>query len=165
MSKINGFPPILPSLPKILILGSMPSIQSLQRQQYYANPQNAFWKIMSSLLGFANDIPYQQRTVALRQANIALWDVLKSCERDGSLDTAIVPVSEKPNAIAEMLNQKTSIIAVFFNGKTSAKLFSRHLQINPPPEIFELPSTSPAHARLTLEQKITAWGKILNYLQ
>ncbi len=166
MSKVTGFPPILPRRPKILILGSMPSTESLRCREYYAHPKNAFWKIMSALLGFAPDLAYGKRVAALRRANIALWDVLKACERDGSLDAAIVPASEKPNAIAAILNEKTSIAAVFLNGKKAGASLRRHLRlpIDAAPDTIELPSTSPAHARLTFEQKLAAWRVICDYL-
>ncbi len=164
MSKIKSFPPILPRRPKILVLGSMPSAESLRRRQYYAHPQNAFWKIMGALLGFEPGLPYHRRVAALRRANVALWDVLKSCERDGSLDAAIVTASETPNAIAEMLGARTSIAAVFMNGKKAAASFRRHLPADAAPATVELPSTSPANARLTFEQKLAAWRVICDYL-
>ncbi len=180
MNKITGFPPILPSEPKVLILGSMPSVESLRRRQYYAHPKNAFWRIMGALLGFDPDLSYPRRVAALRRANLALWDVLKCCERDGSLDAAIVPSSEEPNAIAEMLARRTSINAVLLNGKKASASFRRHLQaaqrsetglktgsetgLEAGPEIIELPSTSPANARLTFEQKLAAWRVVCDYL-
>ncbi len=164
MSKVTGFAPILPRRPKILILGSMPSVESLRRQQYYAHPRNAFWKIMGALLGFAHDLAYRRRVAALRRAGIALWDVLKSCERDGSLDAAIVRASEKPNAIAQMLDAQTSIAAVFLNGKQAGGSFRRHLQTGVEPAIIQLPSTSPANAQLSFDRKLAAWRGIRDYI-
>ena len=164
MSKVKSFAPVLPRAPKILILGSMPSVKSLQQQQYYAHPQNAFWKILATLLEFAPDLPYPQRIAALHNAHVAVWDVLKSCERDGSLDTAITCASEKPNAIAEMLREHKSIAAVCLNGRKAVTSFHRHLQIDLALKIIELPSTSPANARLSFEQKLATWRVIKDYL-
>ena len=164
MNKVTGFPPILPPRPRVLILGSMPSVESLRRRQYYAHPNNAFWRIMGALLGFAADLPYHRRVAALRRANLALWDVLKRCERDGSFDAAIVPSSEEPNAIAEMLDRCTSINVVLLNGRKAGASFRRHLRTVSTPETLELPSTSPANARLTFEQKLAAWRVVCDYL-
>ena len=164
MNTVTGFPPILPRRPRILILGSMPSVESLRRQQYYAHPRNAFWKIMGRLLGFAPDLPYYRRVAALRRTGVAVWDVLESCERDGSLDAAIVSVSEKPNAIARMLDEKTSIAAVFLNGGKADSLFRRHVRPGTALVATRLPSTSPANARLSFEQKLAAWQVIRDCL-
>ena len=165
MNTITGFPPILPREPKILILGSMPSAESMRRQQYYAHPQNAFWKIAGTLFGFAPDLPYRHRVAALRRANVALWDVLESCDRAGSLDTAIRRASEKPNAIAQILNEQTAIAAVFLNGKKADSLFRRHVKIGARLPLVQLPSTSPANAQLSFEQKLAAWNVIRDYVE
>ena len=121
--KITGFPPIAPDRPRILILGSMPSNESLRQQQYYANPRNAFWKIMSHFLGFEASLDYEQRTKILKQHHIALWDVLKHCERQGSLDSAIKRDSEEANDLAGFLWDHDSIKAVLFNGIKSRNFF------------------------------------------
>ena len=142
---------------------------SLQRKQYYAHPRNAFWKIMGGLLDFPPDAPYRQRTAALRRAKIALWDMLQSCERRGSLDGAILKASERLNDIDTMLKPPNTIGAVFLNGKKAGALFRRYLRLNwqqaqPPWDTLALPSTSPANAGMSLAQKYSAWEKILDYL-
>lgn len=124
---------------------------------------------MGMLLGFAADAPYLQRTTALCRANIALWDMLKSCERRGSLDTSIIKASERLNNIDKILKPPTTVTVVFFNGKKSKALFQRYccmnpLQANPPWDLCELPSTSSANARMKFAQKLAAWQKILDYL-
>ena len=164
--KVKGFPPILPDRPRILILGTMPSIESLRQKQYYAHPHNAFWKIMGALLGFDPAIAYPRRVAALRRAGIALWDVLRRCERSGSLDAAIVRASEEPNAIAAIIGGSAGdgVAAVFLNGGKAATLFRRHVCTDAPAEIIQLPSTSPANARLTFEQKLAAWNTMRRYL-
>lgn len=164
MSEVTGFPPILPRRPKVLILGSMPSVESLRQREYYAHPQNAFWKIMGALLEFPPELSYRGRCAALRRAGVALWDVLESCERDGSLDTAIVRASERPNAIAQMLNERTSIAAVFLNGKKAESSFHRHVRLDAAPKTVRLPSTSPANAQLDFDGKLAAWNVIRDYL-
>lgn len=170
MNRITGFPPIAPARPRILILGTMPSVESLERRQYYAHPRNAFWKIMGALLGFPADAPYRQRTTALSRSGIALWDLLHSCERSGSLDTSIVKTSQRLNDIARILRPPTSVAAVFLNGNKAKALFQRYLRMNslqtePPWNVCGLPSTSPANARMKFDQKLAAWQKILDYLE
>lgn len=80
----KGFPPIADKKAKVLILGSMPGEESLRKNEYYANPKNCFWRIMAALLGFGGDLNYEERTRILKKNRIALWDVMKSCERRGA---------------------------------------------------------------------------------
>ena len=165
--KITGFPPIAPDRPRILILGSMPSNESLRKQQYYAHPRNAFWKIMGQFLGFEASLNYAQRTMILKQHHIALWDVLKHCERQGSLDSAIKRDSEEANDLAGFLWDHDSIKAVLFNGEKAETSFNRHIR----PELHHsriadtrfvrLPSSSPANAQLKFEQKYAIWHQAL----
>ena len=89
MSTVTGFPPIADNNAIILILGSMPSIKSLEQQQYYAHPRNSFWFIMTTLLGDKSDLDYAERKALLLHNKIALWDVLNTCQRKGSLDSSI----------------------------------------------------------------------------
>ncbi len=164
---ITGFPPIAPDRPRILILGSMPSNESLRQQQYYAHPRNAFWKIMGQFLGFEASQDYEQRIMILKQHHIALWDVLKRCERQGSLDSAIKRASEEANDLAGFLRNHDSIKAVLFNGEKSETSFNRHIR----PELHHsrvtdtrfvrLPSSSPANAQLKFEEKYAIWHQAL----
>lgn len=156
----QSFPPIAAPNARLLILGSLPGQASLRRQQYYAHPRNAFWRVMEAVLGIPADSPYPQRCQALMDAGIALWDVCASAHRPGSLDGAIQPDSVVPNDIAGLLAQHPHIRLICFNGATAATLFRRH--IRPTPEIPTqlLPSTSPAHAGMALTQKIEQWRLI-----
>ena len=144
----------------------MPGIASLKKQQYYGHPRNAFWPIMGALFGAQPELDYQQRTDILKEHKIAVWDVLQSCHRPGSLDANIRPQSININDFADFFVTHPNIRKVFFNGKTAENLFKKHvLPILAPClaqlEYLCLPSTSPAFASLSLEQKLTAW-KIIN---
>ncbi len=162
---IFSFPPIATPQSHTLILGSMPGVISLQKQQYYAHPRNAFWPIMGELLRFDPQSPYPQRTVALQNARIALWDVLQSCRREGSLDTDIDQDSIVPNDFARFLAAHRHIERIFFNGATAETIFRRRVL----PEfkdqgewqLLRLPSTSPAHAALSVAAKAQSWQIII----
>lgn len=165
----QGFPPILGESPRLLVLGSMPSEASLRDQQYYAHPRNAFWPIMAQLFGWPTDLPYPERTRALADRRIALWDVIGTCARKGSADSAIDTKSLTVNPIADLLATQPTIQAVLFNGGTAAREFRRRIW----PDLsrdrqqlaeYQLPSTSPAMARLSLGQKTDAWRIILDLL-
>ena len=91
-----GFPPIADADARVLVLGSLPGRMSLEKQQYYAQPYNAFWKIMGQLFGAAPELPYERRLEELRKHGVAVWDVLAAGERSGSLDSAIVAASRTP---------------------------------------------------------------------
>lgn len=158
--QIESFPPIAGAGATRLILGSMPGVASLTAGRYYAHPQNAFWRIMGELLGFAPGAPYDERVAALKQAGIALWDVLQRCERAGSLDSAIRRHSEKSNDFAAFFAEHSGVRRVFFNGGTAEACFRRHaaeLLGGPCVRFQRLPSTSPAHASISFEQKLAAW--------
>ena len=153
-------PPIVASDARILILGSMPGRASLAARQYYAHPRNAFWPIMGRLLGFDVAQDYLTRVEALSGAGVAVWDVLDSCHRPGSLDFAIDERSLVVNDLAGFLAGHRAIKRVFFNGSAAARLFDRHLGaiLNVTGlQLTRLPSTSPAHAALTFAQKLAAW--------
>ncbi len=166
--KIYSFPPVIAENPRVLILGSMPGKRSLEMQQYYAHPQNAFWRIMGELLGFDPALPYPERLERLTGAGIALWDVLHSCERQGSLDTAIQ--MEAPNELPRLLVEHPGIRLVGCNGGKSWSAFQKHVlpQLATARlavlEVRRLPSTSPANARLDYAQKLAAWRPILDFL-
>lgn len=161
----NSFPPIVPARPHTLILGSMPSVASLERQQYYGFKHNAFWKIMAALLEFDADASYRERTRALQNAGIALWDVLASCERKGSLDSDIEHATAQANDIEGLLRKHPSIERICLNGKSVEQLFRKHVlkhqKISAHVEIVTLPSTSPANARLRFEDKLDLWHAVL----
>ncbi|OOZ41154.1 DNA-deoxyinosine glycosylase [Solemya elarraichensis gill symbiont] len=160
-----SFPPLIGDQPKVLILGSMPGIKSLQEQQYYAHPRNAFWHIMGELFGAGFNLPYNQRLEILKQHHIALWDVLGYCEREGSLDSSIESGSEVPNAIPELLQEHHGIRRVLLNGGKAASAFRKHILPSLPAthdyRIVQMPSTSPAHARMSQAEKLAVWREAL----
>lgn len=164
MSFARSFPPIANPDATILILGSMPGQASLAANAYYAHPRNAFWPIMAALLGFDADADYAQRIAALKAARIALWDVLHSCTRPGSLDADIAPDSLVANDLPAFLQQHPAIQRVFFNGAKAEACYRKHVApalATTSLQCMRLPSTSPAHAALSLERKLAAWRVIL----
>jgi double-stranded uracil-DNA glycosylase len=147
---------------KCLILGSMPGRLSLEKQQYYAHPRNAFWQIMAALYGFNAQLSYPEKLTALIQHKIALWDVIQSCERLGSLDSNIKPDSVIPNDLSGFFRRHRQIQQIFFNGSQAEQQYRKNIYpLLPPPlqqlACLRLPSTSPAMASLTWEEKLTAW--------
>lgn len=164
---IESFAPIEAPQSRVLILGSMPGVVSLQVQQYYAHPRNAFWPILASLLGFDAALPYEQRLAQLTANRIALWDVLASCQRPGSLDANIARASEQPNDFISLFAECRQIRAVACNGGTAYALFRRHVL----PvvdlsgiDVLQLPSTSPAHAGKSFAAKLAEWQQLRTYL-
>jgi len=164
MTTIQCFPPIESPRAKVLILGSMPGKASLQASQYYAHPRNAFWPIMGELMGVAPNLPYATRIEILQSAGIALWDVLASCLRDGSLDAGIVEASIAVNDFKTFFLTHPGIADVFFNGGTAERYFIKYaLPLLEPNGLrfHRLPSTSPAHAAKTFQQKLADWGAVV----
>lgn len=160
-NRISSFPPIIDETSKILILGSIPGVKSLEKQQYYAHPQNKFWKIILELFheDFTDD--YKERINILKKNHIALWDVIDSCERKGSLDSEIK--NEEANQIEELLEQYPDITAIFCNGGKSYKNLQKVLGKNFKIPIILMPSTSPLHT-VSFEKKIESWKSVLNFL-
>lgn len=159
---LRSFPPVVGAGARLLVLGSMPGAASLAARQYYAHPRNAFWPILAAWCGVAVDAPYTARVDALARAGIALWDVLAQCRRPGSLDSAIDLGSARPNAIGALLDTHPGIARVCFNGGAAADLYRRHRLPGPPRvELVTLPSTSPAHAGMTLAEKTRRWRAAL----
>jgi len=165
---LKGLPPIVGDTPTILILGSMPSVASLEKQQYYGHPRNAFWRLMAQLNGFEYQDDYARNVAEVSQRGIAIWDVIGECERPGSLDSAIVKGSERLNPIPALLEQYPDIQRIGLNGGTAARLFKHHclpvLQ-SEKYKIFNLPSTSPANAGQSFEQKCQQWQSLIIPLQ
>lgn len=161
----QSFEPILGESARILILGSLPGKRSIAEQGYYAHPRNAFWPIMSELLGFASNLRYTERISMLHKHRIALWDVVASAQRPGSLDSAIVRQSAQYNDIPALLQRSPAIQLIGFNGSAAADLFKRAQKEWQTPlrdvAQVQLPSTSPAHAALSLQQKLEAWRSAL----
>ena len=169
MTKIlTGFPPIATSSATILILGSMPSAESLRQHQYYAHKRNAFWRIMAAMFGFDAELSYRERARRLKDHDIALWDVIKTCERPGSLDTKIKNTSIEINDFATFFRKHPHIRKICFNGSMAEQQFRKHvmpiLSQNQSVDIdmIRLPSTSPAMASLNFDKKLAAWSKAIS---
>ncbi|KMQ64534.1 DNA glycosylase [Chryseobacterium angstadtii] len=160
-NRISSFPPVIDNQAEILILGSIPGVKSLEKQQYYAHPQNKFWTLIFHLLNEKPTDDYMERLNVLKKNHIAVWDVIDSCERKGSLDTEIK--NEEANPIAELLDEYPNIKAVFCNGGKSYKSLQKLLGKNYRLPIFQLPSTSPLHT-VSFDRKLEDWKKILEFL-
>jgi hypoxanthine-DNA glycosylase len=155
---LTGFPPIADSATQVLILGSFPGVASLKATQYYAHPRNQFWRLVGSALGEPLDaLPYDERVQRLLHHGIGLWDVLAACEREGSLDAAIRHAN--PNDFASFRKHAPLVRKVVFNGKTSGR-FEPVIQAAGY-ETLVLPSSSPANAILSFDQKLRFWREIL----
>jgi len=141
----------------------MPGEASLKAGQYYAHPRNAFWPIIEAVLGIRRDLPYGDRLTALAERRIALWDVLASCVRPGSLDSSILGSTVVPNDFPGFFRRHPLIRAVFFNGAKAEQAWKRWVApslTEPGIRLVRLPSTSPAHAGLSLQQKTDAWRAV-----
>ena len=163
MALIRSFPPVADASARILILGSMPGEESLRAGQYYAHPRNAFWQLMGELFAADPELPYERRTQQLKKSGVALWDVLASCKRKGSLDSAIAADSITANDFQTFFARHRKINQVFFNGATAERSFRMHVLPGltaQPLQYTRLPSTSPAHAALSHAQKRTAWRAV-----
>lgn len=158
----RGFPPIARHDATRLILGSLPSQASLAAGQYYAHGRNAFWSIMAELYGARGD--YKARCSALMEAGVAVWDVLEASERPGSLDADIQLETARPNDFAAFLATHADICRIGFNGRKAEALFQRLVRpqlAQVPPQTVLLPSTSPAHAALSVDEKLAIWRRLL----
>ena len=162
-TRIRCFPPVAdPATARVLILGSMPGAASLDANQYYAHPRNQFWSIMGTLFGAHPALPYAERLAMLTGAGVALWDVLSSCERRGSLDSAIDLRSAQANDFAAFLERHAGIRRVLFNGALADTCFRRNVMPHVRPlDMLRLPSTSPAHAGLSASDKLHVWRTAL----
>ncbi|MGV0645606.1 DNA-deoxyinosine glycosylase [Mycolicibacterium sp. XJ879] len=157
---LHGFPPIIAEGAHTLILGNMPSAMSLAVQQYYGNPRNAFWRISGEIFGFGADDPYDERIAALTAHGIAVWDVLRSCWRVGSLDSAVERNSMVPNDFQKLFAEYPGIARVLFNGAAAEKNYHRLVGAAPALRNHRLPSTSPAQT-MRFEDKLAAWRSVI----
>jgi hypoxanthine-DNA glycosylase len=164
----RGFPPIIGEGARVLVLGSLPGRASLEAQQYYAQPQNAFWRIMGALVGAGPELAYRQRLERFKSASLALWDVLAAARREGSLDAAIVRETAIVNDFASLFERYRRIELVCFNGRTAEELFRRRVLPCLPARfanvaLHALPSTSPAHAGMPYARKLERWSLLLTH--
>lgn len=162
----TGFPPVVGAAPRVLLLGSLPGRRSLAERRYYAQPQNAFWKILGALVGAGPELDYEARLARLEQSGIALWDVLASGQRPGSLDASIVKATIVVNDFAGFFARHGAVELIGFNGRTAAALYARHVlpslssMLASIPTVT-LPSTSPAHAAMRFDAKLARWSDAL----
>ena len=154
---LHGLPPLIDGQTRLLVLGSFPSVASLTAQRYYAHPQNHFWKLLGALWGLPlTDMPYPERTNALRAHGLGVWDVYASCEREGSLDSAIR--HPQLNDLPGLRERCPRLKAVAHNGGESFR-HARHTRTLGLP-VYRLPSTSPANASWSFERKLAAWREV-----
>ena len=158
-AQLQGLAPLVSPATRVLILGSFPGWRSLQMQQYYAHPQNQFWRILQAIWPSSpHEISadsYEYRSAWLLERGLGLWDVYACCEREGSLDSAIR--NPQPNDIASL--QLPNLCAIAHNGGESFK-HARHTRSLGVP-VYQLPSTSPANASWSFERKLAAWRAVM----
>lgn len=159
--KIYSFPPIINEKSKVLVLGTMPGKRSLELNQYYGHGSNQFWPILFELFVEDFTTDYAARKELVLSKGIALWDVLQACERESSADSDIV--NEVPNDFSNFF-QEYDIKAIFHNGKNPKAYFDKYVGNQPDIPQFVMPSTSPANARFTKDQKLKAWRVILDWV-
>jgi hypoxanthine-DNA glycosylase len=152
----EGLPPVIGADPRVLILGSFPSEKSLDTGQYYANARNQFWRLSGSILGFDTELPYPQRTSAVTGHGLALWDVVHSCRRAGSLDSKIDRKSLVINDFDVFLSSYPTIERVYVNGLIAFELLGRQYAGL---SATRLPSSSGA-LTMSFDEKLTAWRAI-----
>lgn len=156
----KSFPPLIGLDPHILVLGSMPGITSLSENQYYAHPHNLFWRIVEDNFGCAFSSSYDHRTQCLLNHHVGLWDVVGSCQRVGSLDSAIQKAVANP--IEQLIKKHPTIHTIIFNGKAAEKMFSKEFPNWEHTNLITLPSTSPANASIPRADKFAQWKRALH---
>ncbi|MFC4778977.1 DNA-deoxyinosine glycosylase [Paenibacillus sp. GCM10023252] len=166
--RIHSFPPVIDERARVLILGTAPSVKSLEHHQFYAHPRNYLWSVVYGLFGDGQppDPDYNKRLHFLKDHRLALWDVIESCEREGSLDMNIRNL--KPNNLPGLLERYPGLRCFAFNGSKAHETFMRHYHGNPVFDtitVLKLPSTSPipTPAMRSLEDRIGAWRAIVPY--
>ena len=167
-SSVCSFPPIANRLARVLVLGSMPGAASLRAGRYYAYSHNAFWSIMGELFGAGPEVAYEKRILLLKRAGLAVWDVMASCVREGSLDSDIDEASIVPNDFPAFFDAHPRVKHVFFNGAKAEICFQRYVRPHLADrglQFTRLPSTSPAHASLSIEKKLRAWRAVATALK
>ena len=156
---LHGLAPLVGPGARLLICGNMPSVMSLAAAEYYGNPRNAFWPIAGEVFGFAADAPYPQRVEALLAHGVAVWDVLRSCVRQGSLDSAVQRDSMVPNDFASFFASHPGVRRVLFNGAAAETNYLRLVGAPTVPSV-RLPSTSPAQT-MRFADKLAVWRREL----
>ena len=153
----HPFPPLYDKNSKVLILGSFPSVKSREQNFFYGHPQNRFWKVVATVLEKEIPTTIEEKREFLLSSNIALWDVIASCEITGSSDSSIKNVVA--NDLTEIL-ETANIKKIFVNGKTAEKYYNRYIKDKIGRDAVCLPSTSPANAMWNVESLVEEWKKI-----
>jgi hypoxanthine-DNA glycosylase len=154
MPRLVGLAPVVSPATRLLVLGSFPSVASLQAQQYYAHPRNHFWPIVGTLLGVdLAALPYEQRLAIARERGLGIWDTYAACQREGSLDASIQKAEF--NDLAGLVQGLPLLRGIAHNGSESARGMKFTASFGVP--VFRLPSTSPANASWHFERKLQAW--------
>ncbi len=153
----EGLPPIVGDDARVLLLGSFPSERSLLTGEYYANRRNQFWPLMAALFGFDADLPYGQRIDVVTGHGVALWDVVHSCRRAGSMDAKIDRSTLVVNDFAPLLARHDGIRRIFVNGLTALEVFERHVETDLP--TLRLPSSSGA-LPMSFADKLARWRDV-----
>ena len=166
MNRSTGLTMIAGAGAWVLVLGTLPSVLSLRRAEYYANPQNVFWRIMGRIVGAGPELDYADRVQRLIEAGIALWDVCHAAHRLGSLDVAIRSETIVTNDFRRFFREHPRIGLVCLNGAKAAALYERRVLPMLSSEMqsierIRLPSTSPAHTRMTFEGKLSSWQRAI----
>lgn len=167
--KVASFPPQVGAGCRVLVLGTVPSLRSLEMRQSYAHPHNLFWPFMGVLYGAGPELPYAERIARLHACGVGIWDVLKHCERPGSLDSRILPASEVANDIPGLLEAFPTIRAIALNGGKAQQVFARRIAPGIDAArrerltILALPSTSPANASIPRDVKLERWRAMLEW--
>lgn len=161
--QIDGLNPITDKNSQVLILGSMPGVESLKQQAYYSHPRNLFWKLIEEITGEEIPSDYNQKKTLLLENKIAVWDMCKSCIREGSLDNDMS--AETPNDLNTFVEEHPNLKVIAFNGKKAAQLFGKHIGSIQGIKLTVLPSTSPANAGVPLETKKEEWNKLKKFLE
>lgn len=143
---------------KVLLLGTIPGVKSLSMNEYYGHSRNHFWKLLATIFNEPILTDYKLKKEMLLRNNIPVWDVIQTCERQGSLDSAIT--KEVPNDFTTFLNEHPNVKIIAFNGQKVVALFKKHVRLNQEYALITLPSTSPANASKSFEQKLKEWSII-----
>ncbi len=169
LQRVSSFPPQVGADCRVLVLGTVPSLRSLELRQSYGHRQNLFWPFMGELFDAGPELDYAERIRRLHALGIGIWDVYKHVERPGSLDSSIVKASEVPNAIARLLAKYSTIRAIALNGAKAAEGFRRHIEPSlsvrsrATLDVLALPSTSPANASIPRAEKLRCWRALTRY--
>lgn len=153
--KVYSFPSVSNKEAKVLILGTMPGIASLKLNQYYGHPRNAFWKLLFTIFDEPFSADYEVRKKLALKNHIAIWDVLHACVREGSLDSAIE--KEIPNNFDLFFKEHPNLEYIVFNGQKASKFFKQYVRVSKNYKQVTVPSTSPANAGISWEQKLKEW--------